>query len=64
MNIKDNDKIDVLLEKFEAFNTRLTSLENELRSGKGVLIGAAATIGFILADGLGKLKAVLGINVT
>ena len=45
-------------EKLEA---RITSLEMALKSGQGVLIGAAAVIGFFLADGISRLKTLMGI---
>lgn len=45
-------------QKLEA---RITSLEMALKSGQGVLIGAAAVIGFFLADGINRLKTLLGI---
>lgn len=45
-------------EKLEA---RITSLEMALKSGQGVLIGAAAVVGFFLADGIAKIKLLLGI---
>lgn len=45
-------------EKLEA---RITSLEMALKSGQGVLIGAAAVIGFFLADGIAKIKSLLGL---
>jgi hypothetical protein len=34
-----------------------------LKSGQGVLIGAAAVVGFFLADGISRLKTLLGIAV-
>jgi hypothetical protein len=40
---------------------RITSLEMALKSGQGVLIGAAAVIGFFLADGIAKIKHMLGL---
>jgi hypothetical protein len=40
---------------------RITSLEMALKSGQGVLIGAAAVVGFFLADGVSRLKHLLGI---
>ncbi len=45
----------------KALEARITSLEMALKSGQGVLIGAAAVIGFFLADGINKLKTLLGI---
>jgi hypothetical protein len=47
-------------QKLEA---RITSLEMALKSGQGVLIGAAAVVGFFLADGISRLKTLLGIAV-
>ncbi len=40
---------------------RITSLEMALKSGQGVLIGAAAVVGFFLADGISRLKHLLGV---
>lgn len=48
-------------EATKTLEARITSLEMALKSGQGVLIGAAAVIGFFLADGITRLKALLGI---
>lgn len=40
---------------------RITSLEMALKSGQGVLIGAAAVVGFFLADGISRIKHMLGL---
>lgn len=48
-------------EATKALEARITSLEMALKSGQGVLIGAAAVVGFFLADGISKLKSLLGI---
>lgn len=48
-------------EATKTLEARITSLEMALKSGQGVLIGAAAVVGFFLADGISKLKALLGI---
>lgn len=45
----------------KALEARITSLEMALKSGQGVLIGAAAVIGFFLADGIAKIKSLLGL---
>jgi hypothetical protein len=45
----------------KALEARITSLEMTLKSGKGALIGAAAVLGFLLADGIQKIKHLLGI---
>jgi len=45
----------------EKLEKRITDLEHALKSGQGVLIGAAAVIGFFLADGIVRLKTLLGI---
>ena len=45
----------------KALEARITSLEMALKSGQGVLIGAAAVIGFFLADGINRLKSLLGL---
>jgi hypothetical protein len=45
----------------KALEARITSLEMTLKSGKGILVGAAAVLGFMLAGGIAKLKALLGI---
>ena len=50
--------VERAVSKLEA---RITSLEMALKSGQGVLIGAAAVIGFFLADGISKIKTLLGI---
>lgn len=50
-------------EATKTLEARITSLEMALKSGQGVLIGAAAVIGFFLADGLQKIKSLLGIAV-
>ena len=48
-------------EATKTLEARITSLEMALKSGQGVLIGAAAVIGFFLADGIQKIKSVLGL---
>ena len=48
-------------EATKTLEARITSLEMALKSGQGVLIGAAAVIGFFLADGINRLKSLLGI---
>jgi len=48
-------------EATKALEARITSLEMALKSGQGVLIGAAAVIGFFLADGISRLKHLLGL---
>lgn len=48
-------------EATKTLEARITSLEMALKSGQGVLIGAAAVIGFFLADGISRLKSVLGL---
>ena len=48
-------------EATKTLEARITSLEMALKSGQGVLIGAAAVVGFFLADGISKLKTLLGI---
>ena len=48
-------------EATKKLEARITSLEMALKSGQGVLIGAAAVIGFFLADGISKIKTLLGI---
>ena len=45
----------------KTLEARITSLEMALKSGQGVLIGAAAVIGFFLADGIAKIKHMLGL---
>ena len=50
-------------EATKALEARITSLEMALKSGQGVLIGAAAVVGFFLADGISRLKTLLGIAV-
>ncbi|OYU50911.1 MAG: hypothetical protein CFE27_14920 [Alphaproteobacteria bacterium PA1] len=50
--------VERAVSKLEA---RISSLEMALKSGQGVLIGAAAVIGFFLADGISRLKTLLGI---
>lgn len=45
----------------KTLEARITSLEMALKSGQGVLIGAAAVIGFFLADGISRLKHMLGL---
>ena len=45
----------------KTLEARITSLEMALKSGQGVLIGAAAVIGFFLADGISRLKHLLGL---
>lgn len=50
--------VERAVSKLEA---RISSLEMALKSGQGVLIGAAAVIGFFLADGIVRLKTLLGI---
>ena len=45
----------------KTLEARITSLEMALKSGQGVLIGAAAVIGFFLADGIARIKHVLGL---
>ncbi|MFN8994305.1 MAG: hypothetical protein ACK5X3_11680 [Pseudomonadota bacterium] len=52
--------VERAVSKLEA---RISSLEMALKSGQGVLIGAAAVIGFFLADGISRLKTLLGIAV-
>lgn len=49
------------VEHMEKLEARLKSLEDALKSGKGALIGAAAVIGFFLADGIMRLKVLLGL---
>jgi conjugal transfer/entry exclusion protein len=49
------------LEHIEKLDKRIKSLEDALKSGQGVLIGAAAVIGFLLADGIVRIKAFMGI---
>ena len=46
----------------DKLDARLKSLEDMMKSGRGVLIGVAATIGFLLADGITRVKAFMGIN--
>lgn len=48
-------------EATKTLEARITSLEMALKSGQGVLIGAAAVIGFFLADGINRLKTLLGL---
>ena len=48
-------------EATKTLEARITSLEMALKSGQGVLIGAAAVVGFFLADGISRLKTLLGI---
>ena len=48
-------------EATKTLEARITSLEMTLKSGKGALIGAAAVLGFLLADGIQKIKHLLGI---
>lgn len=48
-------------EATKTLEARITSLEMALKSGQGVLIGGAAVIGFLMADGLQKIKMLLGI---
>ena len=48
-------------EATKKLEARITSLEMALKSGQGVLIGAAAVIGFFLADGINRLKSLLGL---
>ncbi len=48
-------------EATKTLEARITSLEMALKSGQGVLIGAAAVIGFFLADGISRLKHLLGL---
>jgi hypothetical protein len=48
-------------EATKTLEARITSLEMALKSGQGVLIGAAAVIGFFLADGISRLKHLLGV---
>ena len=52
--------VERAVSKLEA---RISSLEMALKSGQGVLIGAAAVIGFFLADGISRLKTLMGIAV-
>lgn len=40
---------------------RLQALEDAMKSGKGILIGAAAVLGFLLADGIAKIKHLMGV---
>ena len=48
-------------EATKTLEARITSLEMALKSGQGVLIGAAAVIGFFLADGISRIKHMLGV---
>jgi|GEM_PF-2854423 len=48
-------------EATKTLEARITSLEMALKSGQGVLIGAAAVIGFFLADGIARIKHMLGV---
>ena len=48
-------------EATKTLEARITSLEMALKSGQGVLIGAAAVIGFFLADGISRIKHMLGL---
>lgn len=48
-------------EATKTLEARITSLEMALKSGQGVLIGAAAVIGFFLADGIARIKDFMGI---
>lgn len=48
-------------EATKTLEARITSLEMALKSGQGVLIGAAAVIGFFLADGISRIKSLLGV---
>ena len=60
------DELEALIERGARKATadlekRLQALEDAMKSGKGILIGAAAVLGFLLADGISRLKALLGI---
>ena len=48
-------------EATKKLEARITSLEMALKSGQGVLIGAAAVVGFFLADGIARIKDFMGI---
>lgn len=45
--------------QIEALTTRISSLENAMRTGRGVLIGIAVTIGFLIGDGIEAIRKLL-----
>jgi hypothetical protein len=53
---------EVAHEATKSIEARLKALEDAMKSGKGALIGAAAVLGFLLADGIQKIKHLLGIT--
>jgi hypothetical protein len=62
-----NQKIDDLTNAIkdlsglvEAQNKRIAALEKVMHTGWGALVGGAAVLGFLIFDGLSKLKAFLG----